>query len=60
MHFPGISLVEEIEQKFRRNRVCLTGRKTSDFNSRALFIIFAMAGIILKPKDFHFAVKFLS
>ena len=35
MRFPGVPLVEETEQKFRRIRVCLK-EETSDCNSRAL------------------------
>ena len=38
MRFPGIRLVEQTEQKFRRIRDCLEKKekKTSDCNSRAL------------------------
>ena len=35
MRLPGIRLVEQIEQKFRRVRVCLQKRVT---NSRTLFL----------------------
>ena len=35
MRFPGIRLVEQIEQTLRRIRVCLE-EKTSGCNSRAL------------------------
>ena len=36
MHYPGIRLVEQTEQKFRRIRVCLKEKKTSGCNSGAL------------------------
>ena len=39
MRFPGIRLVEQTEQKFRRIRVCLKEEKTSDGNNRALLLI---------------------
>ena len=39
MRFPGIRLVEQTEQKFRRIRVCLEEKKTSDCNNRALLLI---------------------
>ena len=40
MHFPGIRLVKQTEQKFRRIRDCLSEKqkkkkRTSDCNSRA-------------------------
>ena len=45
MRLRGIRLVEQIEQKFRRVRVCLRKKteKTNDCNSRHLLIIKAPA-----------------
>ena len=52
MRFPGFRLIEQTEQKFRRFESILKKKRVT--NSRALFIISAIAGLLLKSEDFLF------
>ena len=50
MRFPGVRLVEQTDQKFRRFRDCLNEKKTSDCNGRVFILEAYYLNIFLPEK----------